>query len=143
MEKLLKTGNNLFLYALLIVLILGQFSSCSKTGSSLSNSSTFLKTYQTDSTAGSVYLEQLPDQGFVIISSEGVGGRPVITRTDKSGNLMWQRIIQKNCFPGYSSPNVNIWNAFNTIDAGHFIAQSNGRLTLFDTLGHVEDSIFI
>lgn len=102
----------------------------------VSNSDTFIKTYQTDSQAEGTTCEQLPDGGFMIVANEGAG-RPVILRTDKFGNLKWQKTIQKYCAGGPFSQNSTAWNAFNTTDQGHFIYQFDGTNTVFDSNGTI------
>lgn len=131
-------ANNKYRLFICLLLALCQFSSCKK-AANVSKAGTFIKTYQTDSSAESVTLEQMADGGFIIVSTEGAG-RPLLIRTDKSGNLRWQKVIQKYRFPGPLNPNQGTWNAFNTKDPGHFLAQYNGTFTLLDTFGNINDT---
>jgi len=139
MGTLLKSKNSKYWFLVGATLMLLQFVSCKK-GSPIFNSNTFLKTYETDSQAKGGTLELMPDGGFTILVDEG-SGRPVIIRTDKYGNPVWKKTIQK--YSGVFSSQNTIWNAFNTIDPAHFVYQFNGSFTLMDTLGKVDNYAYL
>src|ERR1017187_6370988 len=97
MGKSLIKPNNMLKRLILIMLALAFVISCKKEAPS-SDPGLFVKTYPTDSAATGEYLAQMSDGGFIIISNYG-SGAPLITRTDKYGNLKWNRII-----PRYGNP---------------------------------------
>ncbi len=113
----------------LAILLLCIALACKK-GPGIQTSTTFLKTYQTDSSVTALSLAQMPDGGFIIISSEGAG-RPLMTRTDKYGNLAWNRAVQQYGFQNYYA------NAFLLADGYHFVAHGTSNLYKFDTLGNL------
>jgi len=133
MAKLLKKANNLFL--LLTVMVVGIcFFSCKKVPAPLSTSASFIKTYQNDSSVEATYIEQMQDGGFLIISCEGAG-RPVITKTDKSGNQRWVKTVQKNWYNLYSG---NSGHCFITkISDNLYNLQAGFYITNIDTLGNI------
>ena len=124
-----------------IALLLMCYLSACKKESSVSNNTSFLKTYPTDIAAKGAYFEQLPDGGYIILGSQ-VSGQPILIRTDGSGNLKWEKVIRRNCF-ATMGPNTYFWNALKTGDAGHLFLQSNGTLSLIDTVGNLNDSSYI
>lgn len=94
MVRLLKEINRnagFVLFSAFIILISG---SCRKTTIS-SEPATFFKTYQTDSGANAINIVETNDHGFLILGSKGAG-LPVLFRTDRAGNLIWQKVIDKN-----------------------------------------------
>jgi len=99
------------------------------------NSASFIKTYPTDSTASSVFLEQLTDGSFIIVTSLG-SGRPLITKTDRYGNFIWNKTIQKYCLAL-----SKFYNVFGTQNAGLLMVQADGMFTNFDTSGNIMHTI--
>jgi len=134
MEKSLKIANKKRVAGVLLLLLICQFVSCKKMSVS-QNSATFFKTYPTDSAASSVFLEQLNDGSFIIVSSEG-SGRPLITKTDRYGNFIWAKTIQK-----YYLSMVKFFNVFSTQNAGLLVGQADGMFTIFDTSGDIVHTI--
>lgn len=99
-----------------------------------STSAFFMKTYQADSATQATYTEQMPDGGFLIIGSEGAG-RPVLIRTDKSGNQEWMKIMPEYWFnlnPGISPH----WWA-TKLGPNLFNLQGGLNITNIDTSGNV------
>jgi hypothetical protein len=92
MEKSLKKPINKLHPAILIILGLFLVFSCKREQPS-PNSGTFFKTYQSDSSTTGEYLEQMPDGSYMIESFYGPG-RPLLTRLDKYGRLIWNKKIQ-------------------------------------------------
>jgi len=139
MEILLKINNKKIAGPLFMLAMVCIFISCKKSTAPV-NSKTFIKTFQSDTDAEAVTLEQLADGGFLIIANEGAG-YPLMVRTDKAGNQVWQKKIQNLCFGGPFNPNTSVWDAFFRQDAGHFVTQFNGDCTYFDTLGNAGQNI--
>lgn len=110
--------------------------SCKKEAPS-SNRNIFLKTYQTDTLATALQLVQMPDGGFIIISNEAAStyanGRPLLTRTDKYGNLMWNRTIQKY--------GLTYWADAFLLNDGNFIAHFGSNICKFDTNGNIKNFV--
>jgi len=123
-------ANNIMQSYLMMAMVLCIVFACKKNEPPLQHATTFLKTYQTDSSANSQQLFQMPDGGFIIISIEGAGyaGEPLMVRTDKYGNFRWKKTIQKH-FP------YNFSAVFQLSD-GSFVAQQLNNFIKFDTLGN-------
>ncbi len=118
-------------------------SSCTK-NQSISNPELFVKTYQAeDSSAIAFYVNQLNDGGFFLVSTVG-NSSLLLTRTNKFGNLVWQKTIIKSGFVQYYQTSTPPWifNGFTAGDAGHYIVQSGGTITSFDTLGNVKGNLY-
>jgi len=149
MEKL---NRNIFFY-LLIILVLCQFNSCRKVPANADHK-LFLKTFSNDSVHSQygMFIEQLNDEGFIIVSF--VNNYPLITRTDKYGNIISQKAVPNDSFtfsgPQKQAPNnlvtfngVTLFNVSTTGDPWHFLAQAGRVLIKFDTSGKITGNTLI
>ena len=127
----MKPSSKPHLFTMQILLLLCIAIACKKESSLQQNSGTFLKTYQTDSVATVLQVFQMPDGGFILVSSAG-SGHPLLTRTDKYGNFKWNRAIKEQGFPS------NTGSIFLLAD-GNFIANASpgSNIIKFDTLGNI------
>jgi len=134
-------NKKLFLLIILITCTLG-LSSCTK-NQTLSNPELFIKTYQTeDSIAISFYVNQLNDGGFFVVSTVG-NSSLLLSRTNKFGNLLWQKTIIKSGYVQYYQTSTPPW-IFNGIAtaAGNYIVQSGGTITSFDSSGNIKGNLY-
>ena len=95
------------------------------------HSPTFLKTYESDSTALPLFIEQAPDGSFFAVAIIG-NSHLILMKTKNSGEMIWTKTILKSA--NLVSGPVN---AFNSNDYWHFIAQCGNNFWSFDTTGHV------
>ncbi len=135
MEKSLIKISNRLRWVLLILPMLAFVLGCNKV-SLVQHSDTFIKTYKTDTSATAISLTQMPDGGFIIISSEGAG-QPLMIRTNKYGILQWNKAIQENGFQPFYA------NAFLLADGSNFVAHCQSNIYKFDTLGEIKNSVSI
>lgn len=119
-----------------MLLAVCQFFSCQK-ATVQNNNLLFLKTFSSDSSSSQkgYYLEQLADGGFMIVSNQG--NYPLITRTDKYGNIISKKYVKNHIFSGWTTL---LFNIFNTSDPYHFLAQYGQNFLIFDSSGTTEKS---
>lgn len=100
----------------------------------------FIKTFSNDSVHSQYgfFIEQLNDEGFIIVSF--VNNYPLITRTDKYGNIISQRAVPNNSF---IFPNVPLCNISTTGDPWHFLGQAGPLLIRFDTSGKITNKTLV
>ena len=123
-------------FYILVSIVLCIAFACKKEPSS-EHSNTFIKTYQTDSSATSLHIFQMPDGGFIIVSIEGTGlaGVPLMTRIDKYGNFKWNKTVSM-----YYQFN---FSAITQVADGSFIGQQLNNMIKFDTLGNIKTSFSV
>ena len=134
---------NKYFRIFIVTFTIGWTLSCQKM-TSPSNPNFFLKTFQTgDTTAIGFYVKEMSDGGFLLISTQGESAL-VLSRTNKSGRLIWSKTILKSGF--YQSYLISsppwIFNVFNGQNAGQYVVQSGDDMESFDTTGTVSGSIF-
>ena len=109
-----------------VAAILFFFSSCKESGVPLSKPSTFVKYYSDGNQDDAIDILETSDHGFLILShadSTGAGGIN-ITKTDLSGNVVWQKFIRRSnsLSPGDISPsNFVAVKDNNGLDQGYVI----------------------
>src|SRR6185312_1952075 len=98
MEKLIR----IFFCFILIAMVSCLLFSCKKAADQSSHEY-FIKTFTSDSGASQqgFYFEQLADGGFMIVSDQN--GYPLLTRTDKFGNIIKQKYVPNPIFYGVNS----------------------------------------
>jgi len=136
-------SNNKNLCYLALTFIVIQFLSCKKEPPS-SNRDVFLKTYETeDSNAIAFNVVQENDGGFFLFSAVGSASL-VLTRTNKFGNILWEKTILQSNFQQYYllSPAPWVFLSYNLGDPGHFVAQSGGDVAIFDTTGKLINYLY-
>src|ERR1039457_586129 len=119
-----KSNKNILFY-LLVMMVLYQLHSCQKLPAN-QNHELFLKTFANDSGyyQYGYFIEELNDRGFIIISI--YNSYPLITRTDKYGSIISQRVVLENRFNITGGFLVNFST---TGDPWHFLGQA-GRLVM-------------
>src|ERR1039458_7674769 len=139
----MEQSNKINFLLILLTFMVYVFSSCKKEMPT-SDPSLFIKTYPTeDSTSIAFYVEQLPDGGFFLVSAVGSSSL-ILSRTNKYGNLEWEKTVLKSGFIQFYLTSTPPWifNAYNTGDQGHFLAQSGDFLIKFDSTGKISNSVY-